>query len=91
MSKLTIAKFAINAIVGAGVSKVTHDIISNNTTVDSTEDQVKVVIGSVVIGMMVVEKSQEYVGEKVDAVAEWNLERKERKAEKKAKKEATEK
>lgn len=69
MTKLGFAKLAINVAAGMGVSKVVNDVISNNTNIDSTEDQIKVAIGSVVIGSMIAEKASEHVNAKVDAIA----------------------
>lgn len=68
MTKLEIAKLAINIAAGLGVSKVTNDIISNNVNVDSTEDKVKVVIGSAVIGMVVGDMAKDNINGKIDAV-----------------------
>lgn len=71
MTKLGIAKLVINVAAGLGVSKVTNDIISNNVNVDSTEDRIKVAVGSIVIGSMVSEMASEHVNAKIDAVAKF--------------------
>ena len=68
MTKLAVAKLVINVAAGMGVSKVVNDVISNNTNIESTEDQIKVAIGSVVIGSMIAERASEHVNAKVDAI-----------------------
>jgi hypothetical protein len=69
--KFAIAKLVINFAAGAGVSKVVNDIITNNTTVETTTDAAKVWAGSVVIGSMVAEAGSKHVNAKVDAVEAW--------------------
>lgn len=69
MTKLAIAKFVINLAAGVGVSKVTNDIISNNVTVNSTEDRIKVAIGSVVLGSMISDMASEHVSKSIDQMA----------------------
>lgn len=69
MNKLAIAKLVVNLAAGVGVSKVTHDIISNNVNVDSTEDKIKVAVGSLVLGSMVADLASSYVNTRVDLVA----------------------
>jgi hypothetical protein len=68
MTKLGIVKLVINVAVGIGVSKVTNDVISNNVNVESTEDQIKVAIGSVVIGSMIAERASDHVNAKIDTI-----------------------
>jgi hypothetical protein len=77
--KLAIAKLAINVTAGLGVSKVVHDIIANNTTVETTADAVKVWTGSLVIGSMVAEQASSHVNRKFDATVNWWEARKEAK------------
>lgn len=69
--KFAIAKLVINLAAGAGVSKVVNDIISNNTTVETTADAVKVWTGSIVIGSMAADAGSKHVNAKVDQVAAW--------------------
>ena len=69
MTKLGIAKLVINVAAGMGVAKVTNDIISNNVTVDSTEDKIKVAVGSIVIGSMIGEMASNHINAQVDAIA----------------------
>jgi hypothetical protein len=78
--KFQIAKLVINVTAGMGVSKVVHDIITNNTTVESTADAAKVWAGSCVIGSMVADAASDHVNAKVDAVANWLEKRKAEKA-----------
>lgn len=70
-SKLDIAKAVINCAAGAGVSKVVHDIIKNNTDTETTAEAVKVAAGSIVIGSMVADRASEHVSAKVDKIAAW--------------------
>jgi hypothetical protein len=69
MTKLDFVKLVINVAAGIGVSKVTNDVISNNVNVDSTGDQIKVAIGSVVIGSMIAEAASDHVNARIDQVA----------------------
>ena len=69
MTKLGLAKLVINVATGIGVAKVTNDIISTNVNVESTEDRIKVALGSLVIGSMVGEMASDHVNAKIDAVA----------------------
>lgn len=70
-NKLDIVKTAINFAAGAGVSKVVHDIIKNNTDPETTADTLKVAAGSIVLGSMVADRASEHVNAKVDAIAAW--------------------
>jgi len=68
MTKLGIAKLVINVAAGMGVAKVTDDFIKSNTTVESTEDRIKVAIGSIVLGSMVSQAASNHVNAKVDTI-----------------------
>lgn len=70
-NKLSLAKSAANIIVGSSVSKVINDVIKNNTDVETTADQAKVAIGSVVLGCMVADHAKTYVHKPIEAVADW--------------------
>lgn len=70
-NKIQIAKLVAQIATTVGVSKVTHDIISNNTTVETTADAVKVWIGSFVIGGMVAERAHEHVDRRIDGTIDW--------------------
>lgn len=78
-NKLEIAKTAINIIAGAGVSKVAHDIIKNNTTTDTTADAAKVFAGSLVIGSMAADAASKHVSSKIDAIVAWRADLKSKK------------
>lgn len=75
-NKLSLAKTAANIIVGSSVTKVVNDIIVNNTDVETTADQAKVAVGSVVLGMMAADAAKDYVHPKIDKVAAWLASRK---------------
>jgi hypothetical protein len=68
MNKLAIAKTVINVAAGLGVSKVTSDIINQNTTTETTEDKIKVMIGAMVIGSMVVDRTSDHVNSTIDKI-----------------------
>jgi hypothetical protein len=80
--KLAITKLVVNVAAGMGVSKVVNDIITNNTTIETTADAVKVWAGSVVIGSMVADAGSKHVNAKIDSVANWYEARKEAKNDK---------
>jgi hypothetical protein len=73
--KLTAAKFVIHALAASGTAKVVKDIIANNTTVESTKDQVLVWIGSGVIGSLVSDVGSQHVIARMDKILEhWETE-----------------
>lgn len=74
---IAIAKALVNIASGMGVSKVVHDVIENNTNVETTADAVKVWTGSVVIGGMVAEHASEHVNRRFDRTVAWFEARKE--------------
>jgi hypothetical protein len=71
MTKLEIAKLAINVAAGLGVAKVTNDIITMNTTADTNGDKVKVAIGSIVIGSIVSDVASNHINAKINAIANY--------------------
>lgn len=66
MSKLGIAKFAISHFVGLSAGYCTASVIQNNVEIDSTNDKIKLGIGSAIIGMMVADQASDYVGNVMD-------------------------
>jgi len=68
---LPIAKLAVHAVSSFGVSKIVHDIIRNNTTVVTTLDQVRVTVGSLVIGSVIAQHASKHVNERMDAAISW--------------------
>lgn len=73
MTKLSIAKAAIQFAVGSSVTKVTHDVIVNNVDIENTQDQIQVLIGAATIGSMVSMHAKSHVDAKVDKIVElWN-------------------
>lgn len=67
-SKTEALRYGIQLAAGLGVSKVTKDIITNNTTVETTTDKVEVAVGSAVLGMMVADAASEYVTRRLDSI-----------------------
>lgn len=74
--QLTTLKLAAQVVASFGVTKVVNDVITNNTTVQTTADAVKVWAGALVIGSMVVDKAAEHIGSRVDQAADWYASRK---------------
>jgi hypothetical protein len=75
MSKLAIAKLAVQAVTSLGVSKVIMDIIKNNANVETAADSVRVAAGSLVLGSMIVEHASDHVSTQFDKVLAWHTER----------------
>jgi len=69
--KIKIAKMAAQLITTISVGKVTRDIITNNTNVETTADAAKVWAGSFVIGGMVAEQASEHVDRRIDGLVDW--------------------
>lgn len=74
--KLFIAKMIVRTVVGVSTSKVAHDIIVNNTTVETGADAAKVWVGGIVIGAIVTEHAKEFTETKIDNAITWYDERK---------------
>ena len=68
---LTYAKAAIQFVTAAGVTKIVHDIIDNNTVSESTFDIVKSWAGGMVIASMVADQASDHVASKIDNFAAW--------------------
>jgi hypothetical protein len=73
---IVITKLAAHLICAAGVSKVINDVITNNTTVMSSADAVRVATGSIVLGSLVAEHASKHVNNRIDAAAVWFANRK---------------
>lgn len=71
MNTVQIAKAATKFIVGAGTSKIVHTIIKNNVDPQNTYDTVTVFAGSLVIGSMAANATQEYTDAKIDKFVAW--------------------
>lgn len=72
INKLDLAKKAVNIVVGAGVSKIVHNFISNNTLPEqSLPARAAIAVSSVVIGMMAREATERFTSDQIDKIAEW--------------------
>lgn len=69
--KILYTKLAAKIATTLGVSKVVHDIIQHNVTIETAADSAKVWVGSFVIGGMVTEQATEHVDRKIDGVVTW--------------------
>jgi hypothetical protein len=69
MTKLTLIKTVANLSVGLSVSKVTKDIISNNTSPENLVDTAEIAVGSLVLGSMVAGQASDYVETAIDKAA----------------------
>jgi hypothetical protein len=74
--QVPIAKFAVQVVASIGVSKVVNDIIKNNTTILTQMDNLKVGVGSLVIGSMIADQTMKNVSDRYDSVAAWYANRK---------------
>ncbi len=72
MNKLDVTKNIVRFVVGAGVTKIVNDVISNNTNPEKVTEKVTIVAGGVVLGMMASDASKVYTSAKIDEyVAAW--------------------
>lgn len=72
MTKLDIVKSVAQFATCVGVGKVTHDVIKNNVNIDSTEDRIKVAVGSFVLGGMLADVAVRHVHTMIDdTVTNW--------------------
>lgn len=69
MTKLDIVKSVATVASSLAVGKVTHDVIANNVSVDSTEDKIKVAVGTFVIGGMIAQAASHHVHASIDDMA----------------------
>lgn len=65
---LPVVKLGVSVLAGIPVSKIANDIIRNNVTIVTKIDKVKVVTGSVVIGVMISESLSKTTDKLVDTV-----------------------
>lgn len=70
MPKLHYIKLAAQFVVGASVSKVINDVITNNTDPETTLDAIEIGIGSATLGWMVSDMAKEWTDAKIDWAAE---------------------
>jgi hypothetical protein len=70
-NKVALAKLAVHLVGAAGVSKVVNDVITNNTSIETTADAVKVWAGAIVIGSMVAEQAQKHVDTRMSQAIAW--------------------
>jgi hypothetical protein len=64
-------KAVANIATVLSVSKITKDVITNNTDVITGADQARVWFGSFVIGGMVAERASEHVDRRIDGALAW--------------------
>ena len=76
MSAFLVAKAGAQILAGLGVSRVVAQIIQNNTAVVTTADKVLVPVGSLVLGLVVVDHTSNRVNYAFDKFADWSEKRK---------------
>lgn len=69
MTKLEIAKAATSFIVSVGASKITAQIIKNNTNPESVTEAVAMTGGAIVLGMIVADATKKYTDNMIDEIA----------------------
>jgi hypothetical protein len=69
--QIKLIKAAANIATVLSVTKVTRDIIANNTVIETGFDQARVWIGSFVIGGMIAEQASEHVDKRIDGALNW--------------------
>lgn len=71
MTKLEIAKRAINIAVVIGTGKIVSQVVSNNTNPENVIDEITVTAGSLAIGGLVAAETAKYTDAKIDEIADW--------------------
>lgn len=69
--QVKLIKAVANIATVLSVSKITKDVITNNTDVITGADQARVWFGSFVIGGMVAERASEHVDRRIDGALAW--------------------
>jgi hypothetical protein len=69
--QIKLIKAVANIATVLSVTKVTRDIIANNTVIETGFDQARVWIGSFVIGGMIAEQASEHVDKRIDGALNW--------------------
>lgn len=70
MPKLHYIKLAAQFVIGASVSKVINDVITNNTDPETQIEQIEITVGSAALGWMVSDMAKEWTDTKIDQAAE---------------------
>jgi hypothetical protein len=71
VTKLDLAKLAVNFVVGAGVTKIVTGIIVSNTDPEKVTDKVAIIVGGAMLGSMVAHHTKEYTSKSIDDAAAW--------------------
>lgn len=75
-ASIKFARAAVQIVAGAGVSKVVSDVVKNNTTIKSSYDQVRILVGGTVLSTMALDLTHRHVDNKIDAAVAWYNDRK---------------
>lgn len=67
-----LARLVVQVASTLGVSKVIADVISNNTTVLTPADTVRVWTGSIVLGSMLCDQAMKHVDVQFNRVLDWH-------------------
>lgn len=70
VNKTELAKRAVSAVVGFGVTRIVYGIVYNNTAPSKVTDRVAIATGSAVLGGMVSDAASEYTDAKIDELVE---------------------
>lgn len=69
--KRAVAQFVVEIVAILGVSKVVSQVIENNTASEKGLDRLKIKIGSLILGFIVVDYTTKYVSEAFTSVIDW--------------------
>lgn len=70
MNKIELTKIVVSTVVGVGATRITKQIIANNTEQNTMTDKVTMTSGSVVAGAMAAKATGEYTDSLVDKLYE---------------------
>lgn len=71
MDRIELAKKAVQTVIGLSTSFVVGNLIKNNVDPDTAIKKAGTEVGAFVLGYMVSEYATEYVGQKIDELADW--------------------
>lgn len=74
---VNVAKLAVSTTVGIGTSRIVKAIITNNVSTDAmgVVEETTTIAASYVLGAMVADATKKYTDAKVDAIANWVTEK----------------
>ena len=69
--KIYITKRIVSGIIGYGTSKIVHQVIKNNTEIETTRDWVGITSTRYLAAYVAADMSKTYTDAKIDEIVDW--------------------